>query len=492
MPIIPFNEWIPDASDLGNPGSVSIRNAVPSINSYQPHPSLVTTTSALTDYPRGAIEAKDAAENVYQYAGDETNLYELVGSTWTDVSKVATTYTTATKSRWTFVRWKEKIIATNYDDNPQQIGFSGANFTDLTTALRFRHVGVVGDFVVAGDTFDGTDGARRDRVRWSAIGDETDWTVSPTTLAGYVDLNVGGGIQQIVGGQYGVILSERSVFRMVFVGTPKTFQIDEVMPGVGVIGPGCAAVMGNTVYFPSEHGFVALRGGANETFIGAGRVDEYFRNDLDEDYVYRISTVADPKSRRVYWAYPGAGNTAGRPNRVIVYDTVLNKWGILDIDVEFMWRAGGVGSTLEQLDTLFGTNIDTDVPVSLDDASLKGSAPLLAGFDTAYTSGSFSGVNLDATLVTKETELHTGSRTQLNGFKPLINAGTVTARVGYRNRQADLVSWTPSLTLRNSGRFTRRVNANYHRFELSLSDGWTDAIGVQVEPRDARKAEGRG
>lgn len=492
MPVIPFSEWTPDASDLGNPGSISIRNAVPGTNSYKPHPSLAATTTALTDYPRGAIEGRDAATNVYQYAGDETNLYSLTGTTWGDVSKVATTYATATKSRWEFVRWKEKIIATNYDDNPQAISFGGTNFDDLTTALRFRHVAVVGDFVVAGDTYDGTDGAVRDRVRWSAINDETDWTVSPTTLSDYRDLSVGGGIQQIVGGQYGVILSERSIFRMVFVGTPKVFQIDEVMPGVGMLGPSCAAVMGNTVYFPSEHGFVALRGGSAETFIGAGRVDEYFREDLDENYVYRISAVADPKSRRVYWAYPGSGNTAGRPNRVLVYDTVLNKWGILDIEIEFIWRAGGVGYTLEQLDTVFGTNIDTDVPVSLDDSSLKGSAPLLAGFDSSYTSGSFSGTSLDATLVTKETELHSGSRTQLNGFKPLIDGGTVTARVGTRSRQANTVTWSPSLTLRDSGRFTYRANSNYHRFELSLTDDWTDAIGVQVEPRDARKAEGRG
>lgn len=491
MPVLPFNQWVPDASDLGNPGSISIRNAVPSTNSYKPHPSLVTTSTALTDYPRGAIEGIDKEKNVYQYCGDETNLYSLTSTTWGDVSKVATTYTTATDSKWVFVRWKQKIIATNYDDDPQQITFGGANFTDLTTALRFRAVGVVGEYVVAGNTFDGTDGAVPDRVRWSATGDETDWTVSPITLSDFRNLGVGGAIQQIVGGQYGVIISERSTFRMTFVGTPRVFQIDEILPGVGMIAQQAAAVLGNTIYFPSEHGFVALRGGASESYPGAGRVDDYFRNDLDEDYLYRISTVADPKSGRVYWAYPGAGNTNGRPNRVIMYDTKLDKWGILDIEIELIWRAGGVGYTLEQLDTLFGTNIDTDVPVSLDDSSLKGSAPLLAGFDTAYTSGSFSGANLNATFVTKEVELHTGNRTQLNGFRPLVDGGTVTARVGSRPRQNDNVVWTPSLSLRPSGRFTRRVNSNYHRFELSLSDGWTDAVGVQVEPRDARKAQGQ-
>ena len=490
MPVIPFNQWVPDAADLANPGSIGICNAVPGVTSYQPHPSLAATSSALTDYPRGAIEAIDSIGNVYQYAGDETNLYSLSSTTWNDVSKVATTYTTGSEERWEFVRWKEKVIATNFSDSPQQITFGGTNFTDLTTALRFRHVAVVGDFVVAGNTFDGTDGTVRDRGRSSAQNNETDWTVSPTTLSDFRDLNVGGGIQRIVGGQFGVILSERSTFRMSFVGTPTVFQIDEILPGVGLLAPGAAAILGNTIYYPSEHGFVALRGAATETFIGADRVDQFFRNDLDENYLYRISSVADPQSGRVYWIYPGAGNNGGIPNKVIIYDTTLNKWGYLEIDLELIWRAGGVGFTLEQLDSI-DSNIDT-FPVSLDDPQFKGSAPLLAGFNTSYSSGSFSGPSLTATLTTKEVELHSGSRTMLNGFKPLVDGGTVTARVGSRSRQADDVTWSPVLNLRDTGRFTTRSNSNYHRFELTINDEWKDAIGVQVNPRDARKSQGRG
>lgn len=490
MPVIPFNEWVPDAADLGNPGAIDLVNAVPALTSYKSHPSLVTSSTALTDYPRGAIEAIDKAKNVFQYAGDETNLYSLVAGTWTDISKVATTYITSEEESWEFVRWKEKIIATNYDNDPQQITFGGTNFTDLTTDLRFRHVAVVGDFVVAGNTFDGSDGVVRDRVRWSAINDETDWTVSPTTLSDFRDLKSGGGIQQIVGGQFGVILSEKSTYRMAFIGTPTVFQIDEILPGVGMLAPHAAALLGNTVYFPSEHGFVALRGASAETFIGSGRVDKFFRTDFDQNYLHRISAVADPKSNRVYWAYPGAGNTGGRPNRVIMYDVSLNKWAYLAVDLELIWRAGGVGLTLEDLDAI-STNIDT-LGVSLDSSQFKGSAPLLAGFDTAFTSGSFSGAALTAVLTTKENELHTGTRTQLNGFKPLVDGGTVTARVGTRSRQADTVTWSPSLALRDSGRFTTRANSNYHRFELTISGEWNDGIGVQIEARDARKSQGRG
>ena len=87
MPVIPFNEWAPDAADMGNPGMPSLQNAVPGMNRYQPFGSLVTITDALTAYPRGAIEAQDASKNVYQYAGDTTKLYSLVSGSWTDVTR---------------------------------------------------------------------------------------------------------------------------------------------------------------------------------------------------------------------------------------------------------------------------------------------------------------------------------------------------------------------------------------------------------------------
>lgn len=490
MPIVSVNEWVPDAADLGNPGSITVKNALPGLNSYQPLPQLVVTTNALTDRPRGAIEATDASANIYQYAGDETNLYSLSGSTWTDISKLATTYATAAGERWEFARWKEKIIATNFTDTPQAITFGGANFADLTTALRFRHVGIVKDFVVAGNTFDATDGTVRDRVRWCASGIETDWTVDPATLADFRDLNVGGGIQRIIGGEYGVILSEKSTFRMTFVGTPTVFQIDEVVPGVGCLAPGGAAVLSGFLFYPSEHGFIALQGGSSPTFIGEGKVDRFFRNDLDENYLDRVSSVADPKSGRVFWSYPGAGNTAGTPNKLIVFDRVLNRWGYAEVETELIWRSGGVATTLEALDSIT-TNLD-DLGISLDSSQWKGSAPQLAAFDTTFKNGNFSGSPMTAVVETREMEINAGRQTQLNAFVPLVDGGSVTARVGKRNRQSDNVTYSPVLNQSSTGRFTHRANARFHRFELTASGEWTDIIGTQVNREDAPAGGRRG
>jgi hypothetical protein len=578
-----------------------LQNAVPGLNSYQPFGSLVTTTDALTAYPRGAIEAQDASKNVYQYAGDTTKLYSLVSGSWTDVTRSSGgNYATGTEEIWEFVRWKEKVIATNFDDEPQSITFGGANFADMTTDLRFRHVAVVRDYVVAGNTFDSVDGTVRDRIRWSAINDETDWTVSPVTGADYRDLKKGGGIQRIIGGDFGIICCERNTWAMSFVGSPTFFVIDEVIPGVGALAPGAVVMLADTVFLWSEHGMFALQGGRNPVQIGEGKVDQFLRNDLDEDYGYRISSVADPTSGRVMWAYPGVGNIGGRPNRIVVFDTRVNKWGIINQECELIWRSGGTATTLDSLDDVtlgddiitngtfaadsdwtkgtgwsigsgvathaagtasnivqalgldastvyqveftvsnrtagsltpavggvVGTSVTTNathtedittataqsiyfsassdfdgdldnvtlkragnidaMTVSLDASQWKGGSPQLSAFDSTFKNGQFTGTPMTAILTTRETEVTPGRRTHLSTLWPLIDGGTVSARVGYRDTLQDTISYTTSISPRTSGRIPCRVNSKFMRFEFTVSGYWNDAIGVRVEQHGAR------
>jgi hypothetical protein len=491
MPIVPFGEWMPDSADVANRGSVIATNVLPGVDSYKPMPSLEVITSALTARPTGAIEARDHDANVYQYAGDVDTIYSLSTTTWNDVS-LGGGYSSGSEERWEFVKWRNKVLATNWNDNPQQITMGGAAFSNLTTTLKARHIAVVRDFVVFGNTFDATDGNEPERVRWSAINDETDYTVSATTLSDFRDLNKGGHIQKIEGGEYGVIVSEHSTWRMTFVGSPTVFQIDEVLPGVGAIAPGGVVRLGDVVYIMSESGFVALENGITPISIGAGKVDKYFLADLDVNNVHRISSVADPEAGRIMWSYPGAGNTNGLPNKIICYDRTFNKWSIIEQDAELIWRSSGIGRTLDNLDTI-SSSID-DLAISLDSSQWKGGYPELAAFDSSFKHGFFSGAPMTATLETREAELNEGARTHLNAFRPMVDGATdVTGKVGSRNRQSDSVSYTSSLNQSASGRFTTRKNARFHRFQLEITDDdWTDAIGVEVDRKDARRADGRG
>jgi hypothetical protein len=487
---IPFAEWLPDAAALGNPGSLTIVNAVPGVTSYKPFKSLEAATDALGARPRGAFSARDKDRNVYNYAGDVDTLYEQDGDTWADVSQVGG-YATADAEAWEFVQWKNKVLATNFSDDPQQITLGATNFSDLTTALKARHVAVVGDFVTFGNTFDGIDGNVPWRLRWSAYNNETDYTVSPTTGSDFRDLKSGGWIQKVVGGEFGVVVSEQSCYRQLFSGAPDWFQVHETVPGVGTYAAGTVVNVGAFTYFWAEQGIVELVNGTGVNWIGAGKFDEFVRVDLDDTYLDRISAARDARGGRVYWAYPGAGNVNGRPNRILVFDRVLRKANIIEADVELLWIAAAVGMSLEDLDTI-STNVDT-LGVSLDSPQFVGGARNLAAFNAAYEHGFFTGSNLAARIVTGERQLRPGRKTMLNGFRPLVDGGTMTARVGFRNRQEHDVAFSSSIAQSSSGRFPFRKNARFHRFELTITgDLWTDAIGVEVDPEHARPSSRRG
>ncbi len=193
--VIPFGEYLPDLPDLANPGATVAKNVIPHANSYLPLKALSTNSDALTAFCRGAYAATDKALVVYNFAGDATKLYSLASQTHSDVS--STTYTTAAGENWSFVKWGEKIIATNFTDVPEITTLGAANFTNLGgSPPRARHVGIVRDFVVFGYLKEsGT--VYPNRVRWSGIGDETAWAVSATTQSDFQDIfsnaNLGGG-----------------------------------------------------------------------------------------------------------------------------------------------------------------------------------------------------------------------------------------------------------------------------------------------------------
>lgn len=491
MPSLPFGELAPDRADLDN-GMVDVRNALPGPSGYLPFRDLVVSTTTIDARPRGAIQARDQSGNVFQYVGNATKLYENIDGTWTNRSKVGG-YTTGSGEIWEFAAWKNKILATNFSDNPQSVTFGAVAFADLTTALKARHIAVVRDFVVLCNTFDATDGAVPSRVRWSAFENETDWTVSPVTLAGYQDLKINK-IERIFGGEYAVILQPDRTWRMSFIGAPVVWQFDEVLPGIGVIAPGAAAQDGEVIYFLSSKGFFALDRGTQATPIGIGRVDEFVRTDLDLNNIHRMSTVADPHSKRVYFAYPGADNVGGRPNRIAIYDRAQDRWSIIDHDTELVWSGGGTGKSLDATASVGDPDNldDLATDVSFDDPRWVGGAPFVAAFDGTFASGSFSGSVLDATLTTKEYAFTDGGRTQLNGFRARIQGGTVAAQVGTRNSLADAVSYGTVLTARAEQRFTTRENARYHRFRLFLSGEWEHAIGLEIGSNDLRSGGLRG
>ena len=141
--------------------------------------------------------------NASNFAGTLTTLEKLnTDNTWSDVKKLGG-YTTAADDMWEFVQWDDQVIATNFGDPIQSFDLSSSSlFADLAaSAPKARHITVVREFVVVGNTNDATDGNVPFRVRWGPIGDPAgDWAVSAATQADFQDLSADDGwVMGIVG-----------------------------------------------------------------------------------------------------------------------------------------------------------------------------------------------------------------------------------------------------------------------------------------------------
>src|SRR4029079_7416199 len=97
------------------------------------------------------------------------------------------------------------------------------------------------------------------RVQWSQINSPLRWSRSQQNQSDFQDLpGDGGNIVGITGVDFASILTDRSVWRAVYVGAPVIFRFDEVAPNTGCIASGSIARYQNYTFFLSGNGFMGF------------------------------------------------------------------------------------------------------------------------------------------------------------------------------------------------------------------------------------------
>jgi hypothetical protein len=487
MTIIPFGEWTPDQPAINSNGVIEASGCYPrTAGSYGPLSTLSAVTSALSERCQGAFSARKSSNGIiYTFSGDVANLYYTTGTTWTEISDA--TYAIGSDEWWNFAQYGDRVIAVNIGVATKQYRLDTlpATVSALSaSAPQARYVTTVREFVVVGNTYDGTDGSKPGRVWWSGFDNPTSWPTpgSVTAVAEQSDFNdmpSGGWVQGIIGAVGGVdalVFMESAIYRMSYEGPPTIFRFDEIERARGCSAPGSIVNTGKLAAYLAEDGFYVCDGIQSQP-IGAGKVDKWFFSTADQTYLNRITGTADPINKLIIWSFC-SGLTGNTPDKVILWNWDLNRWSYGDLACEMLLRAKTTGYTLEGLDAV-SSSIDA-LPLSLDSRIWTGGRIALAGFDTSHRLAYMTGANQAATIITGEFDGQ-GKRLFVQGIRPVVDGGTVTASVGYRDTPSGSVTYTTAQAAGVNGISPTRVSARFARARVQIAAGgtWTHAVGVE-------------
>ena len=497
------------------------------------------TTASDHGYSTGDVVTVDASNNVFD--GSYTITTVPTSTTFT-YAKVNANITSAAATgtvigsdytgtyRWQFLQFGNYALAANGANKVQYYDINASSyFGDLAAAAPVaKYITAVRDFVVCANIGAGT---YPSRVQWSDINDPTDWTAGGASQSDFQELPDGSDITGITGGEFGLILLEKAVVRMTYVGSPFFFQFDTISRNVGCIEGGSVAQYAGTTYFLSDDGFYACNG-QSLVGIGSEKIDRYFFKNANIGDIDTISTAVDPERNLIMWNYTNI--SGGRS--LIIYNFETQKWCEADTDVDYLSTLATTGVSLEGIDTAYnitagsfvatkqytirsvgttdftaigavantvgvlftatgvgsGTGVAIDMAASaaalktvdtlvttLDDRLYKGGKFLFGGVrDTKIIT--FTGTPATATITTNDLEY--GYNSVLTLIRPSVDNGSASVSVASRRMLDDTITYGSSITASEEDRCSVRSAGRYHRVSVTPTGAnWSSAIGLDID-----------
>jgi hypothetical protein len=467
-----FGEWMPDQTSISG-ALVDAKNVVSQAIGYGPFPTAATFSQQASENLTTLVAGKTPENATKLFAAGSTKIFDVSGvGALTNVSKSGGYSPNANSDRFRFTQFGSVIIGTN-NSNPMQsytLGTSTA-FADLSaTAPICKYITVVRDFVVTAFTTESSS-IYPSRVRWSGINDETSWGTDQVTQADYQDIPDGGQIMGIRGGEVGIILLEKGISRMSYVGTPFVFQFDNISRGKGCIASGSIAQVQGVTFFLSDDGFY-MCDGQSVTAIGSEKVDRWFFNLADESQFNIMSCAVDPVRKLIIWNF----RTIFGGRQLLIYNFKNQKWTHGDAGADYISDASTSAVTLESLDSI-SNSIDA-LTVSLDSILYMGGKFFLGGTNGAYVV-TYNGANATGNIVTGD--LNAGSRSVITLARPLIDGGSANVAVASRKLLSEQAIFGTPVAADSDNRVSLRANGNFHQFQVTPTGQWKTAVALDVD-----------
>ena len=480
--MIPFSTFEPDSSKFNPAASVATKNVLPVKDGWAPMRAYGEFSSALSEQCYGAQEGQKSDGTYELFAFTETTIQKYDSSTmgWTDVTPLAGAMTLPNGNIWSTVDYGDYVIGTNTSDGPQYYDMnSSTEFIALPgSPPSARYVNKVGEYLFLMHTT-----ADPNLVQWSGIGDITEWTEGEATSSSQTIPDAGPiqGSARAQNGLYVICQDQINLFTFNPTG-PYTFSRSVVNPSRGCISPGSIVEANGTFFYLDEEGFYM---GPQGVPIGAEKVNRYFLDNVDADFLPETQGAADAINKIVWWRYKKTDATY----EMLGYDWQLDRWTRAEANVNFLFNLHSPGYTLDGLDAV--SAVLDDLPYSLDSRVWKGGRPTLAAFNTSHKFGYFEGDNMEASLETADVELGDGlHRACLRGYRFKTDAATFTGQVAALDKYGDTVTFAAAKSPQTSGIIKERKTGRLHRFRqiIPAAENWTHSHGVLV---DARQRAGR-
>jgi hypothetical protein len=462
---IMFGEWLPDQP--GVTGAITdAKNCYAVSNGYAPVKSEVNySDDAGQDLLITFAGKFDAITTLF--AAGATQIYKF-DSNDASLDALTTTGYTAVEG-WDVTQFGRRMILANGINKLQSFELNSSVYvTDLAASAPItKYVTVVRDFVVAAN--DGTD---TNKVYWSDINDETDWTPGAASQSDIQLIPDGGDITGLAGGEYGLIFLERAIYRMSYTGSPFFFQFDAISRSLGCISDGSIAQYGGLTYFLADDGFYVCDGKTVKG-IGVEKVNRwFFGNAIPNEIFTNLSATVDPVNKLVIWKF---SNIFGS-NSLLIYSIDLGKWSYADTTAKSIAYILTPSATLEQVDN-YSASIDAlDIPL---DSRVFAGGQLLFGGVLGEKIITFSGQNKTANITTGDINI---GRSTVTLAKPIVDGGSASVAVASRDLLSDQVEFGANVPADAENRASLRSNGDYHRIRVTpTGDNWVTAVGVDID-----------
>jgi hypothetical protein len=461
--VMDCSEWIPfEAGYKGAPSAVSMGVA------------------ALASECRGAAVLTKLDGTRRLFAGTQTKLYELAGTTWTDRSAGGGSYAGSVESRWSFCQFGDTSMASNLVD-AMQASTAGAFAAIAGAPKALVIIAVSNNFVIALRTNDGTYGDSPDRWWCCAQSNQTDWTPSVATGAttGRLVAVEGPLTAGIALGDYAVAYKARGLFMGQFVGAAQGTWAWQLMSGgsnAGAVGPEALCDIGGAIFSVGEDDFW-LFDGVRPVPIGQD-VREWFRLHCSPVYRYRIKCSYDRQRQLVWIAFPSS-SSLGLCDRCLVLHVPSKQWGRSDFVTEAHITYQSPGVTY---DTSSGT-FDSAPPLPIDSPFWVTGARQFSYFDAVHTINSRSGESVASSFTTGDVgDDNTVSLLEYARVRHTRAPASATATALSRILgSTDYVAGAAEPLFQ--GRFTPRQSANWHAMRFDFAgDHAETAFEIMSKP----------